>query len=210
VDGDHYLLVARYDWEQGAEGDRFDLILGKIDGSSTVLVSAGDDITYDSVRTSIAPATALCPDGGIPSTEAPATVDISDWQVYGDDARGFQFGYPLGWRVEVFDSWVGVGPAAMREDVQWGVRLFDSSDTTIEQVISDVGRQFGSDRTEARECVYLDGMAAIKVIVTTSQIEDWYSESIVFEYQGTILEIGNGAVRDERFEAFYTSFHLNR
>jgi len=53
-------------------------------------------------------------------------------------------------------------------------------------------------------------MAAIKVIVTTSQNDDWYSESIVFEHQGTIFEIGNGAVLDNRFDAFYTSFHLNK
>jgi hypothetical protein len=210
VDGDHYLFVARYNGEQGAEGDRFDLILGEIGGSSTVLISAADDFIYDFVRTSIAPVTALCPDGGIPSIGAPATVDVSNWQVYEDDERGFRFTYPEGWRVEVFDSWVGVGPAEMGEDVQWGVRFFDSSDTTIEQVISDVGRQFVSDRTEVRECVYVDGIAAIKVIVTTSQIEDWYSESIVFEHQGTIFEIGNGAVRDDRFEPFYTSFHPDR
>ena len=112
--------------------------------------------------------------------------------------------------MEEYDSWVGVGPEEMGEDVQWGVRFFESSDTTIEQVIGDFGRQFGSDRREARECVYLDNIAAIKVIVTTSQIDDWYSESIVFEHQGTIFEIGNGAVQDDRFEAFYMSFHLNK
>ncbi len=210
VDGDHYLFVARHNGEQGAEGDRFDLILGEIGGSSTVLVSAADVVTYDFARTSIAPAAPLCPDGGIPSVEAPSTVDVSNWQVYEDDERGFQFTYPERWRVEVFDSWVGVGPEEMGEDVQWGVRSFDSSDVTIEQVISDIGRQFVSDRTEVRGCVYVDGIAAIKVIVTSSQIEDWYAESIVFEHQGTIFEIGNGAVRDERFQAFYDSFRLNR
>jgi len=88
------------------------------------------------------------------------------------------------------------------------VRFFDSTDTTIERLIGDIGHQLESDRTEVRECVYLDGTAAIKVTVTTGQLEDWYSESIIFEHQGTIFEIGNGAVRDDRFEAFTSSFHL--
>jgi hypothetical protein len=210
VDRDHYLFVARYNGEQGAERDRLDLILGDIGGSSTVLVSAADVLTYDFARASIAPSTALCPDGGVPAVEAPAMVDVSNWQVYEGEEHGFQFRYPERWRVEVFDSWVGVGPEEMGEDVQWGVRFFDSSDTTVEQVISDVGRQFGSGRTEARECVYVGDIAAIKLIVTASQIEDWHAESVVFEHQGTVFEITNGAVDDGRFQAFYDSFRLNR
>jgi hypothetical protein len=210
VDRDHYLFLARHGWEQGTEGDRFDLILGEIGGSSTVLVSAADDIPYHSVHTPVAPAESLCPDGSSPSIGPPPGADVSSWQTYGDHERGFQFRYPEGWRLEVFDHGVGVGPEEMGEDVQWGVWFLDSSDTTIERVIGDIGRQFGSDRAEVRECIALDGKAVIKVLVTTSQIEGWHSESIVFEHQGTIFEIDNGAVQDERFEAFYASFRLER
>lgn len=174
-----------------------------------VFKPAPTDVLHDFIHTPIASTTALCPDGGI-LLEAPVMVGVSNWQTYEDQERGFQFRYPDGWRIEVFDSWVGVGPEEMGEDVQWGVRFFDNSGTTVEQVISDIGCQFWPDRTEVRECVYFDSIAAIKVIVTTSQIEDWYSESVVFEYEGIIFEIGNGAVRDDRFEAFYTSFHLER
>jgi hypothetical protein len=80
VDGDHYLFVARYDWEQGAEGDRLDLILGEIGGSSAVLVIAADDIPYHSFHTAVAPAESLWTDGSIPSTGALATTDVSSWQ----------------------------------------------------------------------------------------------------------------------------------
>jgi hypothetical protein len=216
VDSDHYLFIARRNGQTGAGEDSWDLILGDIRGASTILASAPDDFSYDFALVSIvagqtAPSliAALCSNVGTSSMEPSTTPDTSDWQVLRHQERGFQLSYPDGWRLEEHDSWVGVGPAEMGEDVQWGVRFFDSSDTTIEKVISDVGRQFGSDRTEARECVYLDGTAAIKVIVTTSQIDDWYSETIVFEHQGTIFQIGNGAVLDNRFEAFYTSFHLD-
>lgn len=47
VDADHYLFVSRYDAERGAEGDRWELRLGDIHGSSTVLASADDWPRYD-------------------------------------------------------------------------------------------------------------------------------------------------------------------
>jgi hypothetical protein len=216
VDSDHYLFIARRNGEMGAEEDSWDLILGDISGSSTILASAPDNFSYDFALVPIgagqkapSPIAALCSNVATSPTEPSTTLDTSDWQVFRHQERGFQLSYPDGWRLEEHDNWVGVGPEEMGEDVQWGVRFFDSSDTTIEQVIGDVGRQFGSDRTETRECVYLDKIAAIKVIVTTSQNDDWYSESIVFEHQGIIFQIGNGAVLDNRFEAFYTSFHLD-
>jgi Tol biopolymer transport system component len=50
VDADHYLFVVRRDWELGAEGDGWELILGNVDGSSTVLASAADYLRYDFVN----------------------------------------------------------------------------------------------------------------------------------------------------------------
>jgi hypothetical protein len=47
VDRDHYLFIARRNGEMGAEEDSWDLILGDISGSSTILASAPDDFSYD-------------------------------------------------------------------------------------------------------------------------------------------------------------------
>lgn len=47
VDTSHYLFVARRNWEMGAEGDSFDLILGDTDGASTALASTADYLVYD-------------------------------------------------------------------------------------------------------------------------------------------------------------------
>ncbi len=47
VDADHYLFVAGRDWEKGAEGDSFDLVLGSVNGSSTILASTDSLPPYD-------------------------------------------------------------------------------------------------------------------------------------------------------------------
>jgi hypothetical protein len=67
VDRDHYLFVARRNGEMGAEEDSWDLILGDISGSSTILASAPDDFSYDFAVVSIvagqtppSPVAALC------------------------------------------------------------------------------------------------------------------------------------------------------
>jgi hypothetical protein len=46
VNADHYLFVARVDWEQGAQAGSFDLILAGVDGSSTILASAPQALAY--------------------------------------------------------------------------------------------------------------------------------------------------------------------
>ena len=216
LDDDHYLLEARRDWEQGADGDSWDLILGHIDGSSAVLLQGAEeyivyDLALERAHTSEAPPSTISAMCDIPTMSPPqlaAANDIPDWQTHHDRQRGFQIQYPSGWRLETSDDWVGAGPEELREDVLWEVRLSDSSDTTIEQLIDDVGRQFGSDRIETRECIRTDGLTGLKATVTTSKIVDWYAELVIFEGAGLLFTISNGAVRDERFEPFYRSFHL--
>jgi hypothetical protein len=55
VDMSHYLFVARRNWEVGAEGDSFELILGDTDGGSTVLVSTADYLVYDFTSPAMSP-----------------------------------------------------------------------------------------------------------------------------------------------------------
>lgn len=64
VDAEHYLFLVRRDWELGAEGDSWDLVLADISGSSTVLVSGSDDVlAYDFAQTSVVP-----PAGALPTS----------------------------------------------------------------------------------------------------------------------------------------------
>ena len=135
-------------------------------------------------------------------------MDTTEWQVFRDQSRGFQFKYPNGWRVEILNGGIGLGPQEMGEDVLWGVWFFDGASTTVSQIIDSIGQQFTAGRTETRECITFGQTVALKVIVTTSQIEDWIAESIILEHRGTIFEISNGAKRDDRFETFYHSFQL--
>ena len=141
-------------------------------------------------------------------TERSDAVDISRWQAFRDQERGYEIKYPHDWRVQVFDGWVGFSPRELREDVRWAIRTYSSQDQTIEEVIAEIGQQFGSHRTETRQQVNINGLPALEVVVTTSKIPDWHAVSIILDYEGTVLQISNGAVRDDRFEAFYTSFKL--
>jgi hypothetical protein len=93
----------------------------------------------------------------------------------------------------------------MGEDVLWGLYTYSPDETSVEEIIRAVGHQFASDRTEERQCVSLNGVPALRLIVTTSLIEGWRSESILIEHAGAIYRLTNGAVRDERFYAFCTS-----
>jgi hypothetical protein len=220
VDADRYLFLVHGD--QGWE-----IVLGEIGGTDTALatVVVGPP-AYDHSQETGTPdewssAGALpsqlsptptpvmllpCPAAGAPASGT--LLDTSTWQVFRDQSRGVQFKYPDGWRLETFDSGMGVGPEVMREDVLWGIWFFDGSSTTVSQVIDNIGHQFRSSRIETRECIYFSEIVALKVIVTTSQIEDWYAESIILEHRGTIFQISNGARQDDRFETFYNSFRV--
>jgi hypothetical protein len=53
VDDDSFLVGARRDWEQGASGDSWDLVLGNVDGASIVLVQgAPESVVYDVAQAS--------------------------------------------------------------------------------------------------------------------------------------------------------------
>ena len=148
------------------------------------------------------------------TTTVPSTSQAPDktasWQTHADYTTAYSIKYPQGWRkVDFGKGSIGVGPSEVGEDVKWAVNVYDSSATSIEQLISEIGKQF-PDRKEKREEVVLWAggakIKAIKVTVTTPQISDWLSETIIFEQEGKIFSIGNGAIKDSNFELFYNSF----
>jgi hypothetical protein len=47
VDAEHYLLTTGQRWSREAEGGSYDLILGDITGSSTILITSTDFPHYD-------------------------------------------------------------------------------------------------------------------------------------------------------------------
>lgn len=136
-----------------------------------------------------------------------------DWQVHMDYSNAYSIKYPDGWGKIDFDfnsGGIGVGPGEVKEgewDTKWSVNIYNSSATTIEEVISDIGDQF-EDRNEKREnvVIWAGNIKAIKVTVTTSQYSDWYAETVIFEHYGKIFSISNGAIKDSNFELFYKSF----
>lgn len=161
-----------------------------------------------------------------PSPETPTptptileeTSPIADWQEYKNDKYGFSIKYPQNWVVREYDSksmkgvnmhGIGFGTVeSIPGGMIWGVSVYDIVGDTNEQikdVIKEIGSQF-SDRQEKRESITMKGRPATKVTVTTGQYKDWFSETVVFEGKNKIFSIGNGAVKNNRFEDFYQSF----
>lgn len=151
-------------------------------------------------------------------TPTPTTLPIAGWQEYKNDKYGFSIRYPQDWIVREYDSksmkgvnmhGIGFGTVeSIPGGMIWGVDVYDiveDANEQIEDIIKEVGRQF-SDRQEKRESITIKGRPAIKVTVTTGQYKDWFSETVVFEGKNKIFSIGNGAVKDNRFENFYQSF----
>lgn len=130
-----------------------------------------------------------------------------DWQIFIDSKAGYTIKYPSGWRKVDFENGIGVGPQEIREDILWGLWFYDSSQKSKEEVISQIGKQFyETGRFETRENIRFNNIQALKIIVTPSQYPDWYSESIIIEHDGKLFHIGNGAIKDDKFELFYKSF----
>ncbi|MFH2085943.1 MAG: hypothetical protein ABII21_04135 [bacterium] len=149
-----------------------------------------------------------------PASSAPSSTTSVDktagWQIHMDSTNAYSIKYPKGWRkVDFGKGSIGVGPADVGEDVKWALNVYDSSATTIDTIISDMGKQF-SDRNEKREdiVIYAGGtnIKAIKVTVTTAQYRDWSYEAVIFESAGKIFSVNNGAIIDPNFELFYNSF----
>jgi len=156
----------------------------------------------------------------VPQPTSPSTTSIptpsqssdktATWQIHTDYMTAYSIKYPKGWRkVDFGKGSIGVGPADVGEDVKWVVNIYDSSATSIDNLISDIGKQFPDRKEKREEVVIWAGGAkikAIKVTVTTPQISDWLSETVIFEQDGKIFSIGNGAQKDSNFELFYNSF----
>jgi len=130
----------------------------------------------------------------------------SDWQLYQNDNLGVSFKYPDGWKITEFVNGIGVGPKEIRSDALWGVFYYTQSQKTQEDLVREIGKQFGGNRKEIIEDIVIDGIQGVKVVVTSPTISDWYSESVVIQHKGKIFRIGNGAVKNDEFKKFYNSF----
>jgi parvulin-like peptidyl-prolyl isomerase len=143
---------------------------------------------------------------GAKKEELQQKIKTFDWQIFIDSKTGYSVKYPDGWRKKDFENGIGVGPQEIREDVLWGIWFYDSSQMSDDEIISKIGSQFELGRNVIRENIKFNNIQGLKVVATTSQFSDWYSESIIIEHGGKIFHIGNGAVKDHEFKLFYRSF----
>jgi hypothetical protein len=127
-----------------------------------------------------------------------------DGQIYKSEKYGFQISYPGEWEVGGSDEWITfTSPEFVGMDHNWTIFIHPASD--LEKVISDMGKQF-DDRKETRSGVTVNGAEGMLVRVTTESHADWEYINILFTKGDRLVALGNGAIRDKRFEEFYRSF----
>jgi len=134
-----------------------------------------------------------------------------EWVNYTSTNYNLSFFYPKGWLINDSASteqhaFVGIRltPPTMSGDFQWGILVHESSATTIDKIIADIGDQF-TDRQVQKEKITVNGLSATKVLVTTATIPTWYAETIIITKDKMIYQVNNGAIKDDKFETFYKS-----
>ncbi len=134
----------------------------------------------------------------------------NNFQTYQNSEFGFSIEYPQDWVYEEFEgttNYIGFGTSESKiGGYIWGVTIHQAYE--LEEVISQMGDQF-EDRKESRsEVTVNENITGTMVTVTTNQYSDWISKTVYIENKGQLFAIGNGAIDDDRFEAFYKSFEF--
>ncbi|MBU0981446.1 hypothetical protein KKC94_02020 [Patescibacteria group bacterium] len=128
------------------------------------------------------------------------------WQNYQSDTYGFEINYPADWGYNEADaggaSLITFGPTN-ENDFLWSIKILQNGD--MEAEIAQMGDQF-NDRQETRTPVTVDGISGTLVTVTTNTKTDWIYRAVFFQSNGKLYMIGNGAIEDDQFDDFYTSF----
>ncbi len=140
-------------------------------------------------------------------TATPTADPTANWETYTNTAVGFSVRYPSDWRLvgtETSADTIGFGPSSVGEDVQWVINIYNNK--TADQIIADMGKQFGTDRKVQQEKITISGLPATKVTVTTSSLATWVLEQIMINSDNKIIAISNGAIVDSNFDSFYESF----
>ena len=128
----------------------------------------------------------------------------SQWQTVTDTQVGYTVQYPPDWlkveRDNGFDVSPGMGGFGL------GLRYYDKTKNTQEELIGEIGYLAGTERSESRSEVEFNGIKATKITVTTLPSTD-PTTAIVFEAYGKIFVLQT-AYSTEEFETFYKSFRL--
>ncbi len=131
-----------------------------------------------------------------------------NWQTYENKNLGFKIKYPQDWVFEEFEdntTYFGT-PETKIGGYIWRVSVYEPDE--LEKQISQMGKQF-DDRKETRNEIRVNqDITGLLVTVTTEKYTDWILKTVYFERDGQLYVIGNGAINDERFDAFYKSYEV--
>ncbi len=202
-------------------------------GGYLIASMANSNTTTDtSVTTS---STATVTSSASPTTASTSsTSTTTNWQTYTNNTYAFSIKYPTTldldiegaddekWIAKAFDPSADNAADGLKQSISfgppssapggyiWGINIYDKNKKSIEDLIKTHGSQF-KDRKEERKAITINGISATLVTVTTQQIDGWVAKAVLFEKNGNIYDISNGAVdKNSEWEAFYSSLKFTK
>jgi len=133
-------------------------------------------------------------------------IQYYDWENYRNDKYKFGIQIPKEWVTKEYENNIYFGPQnSFSGGGFWGVSVYKISESKkINEIISSTGMQFG-DRKE--QIININSFVK-KIIVTTEEKSDWFSEKYIIYSKDYIYILGNGAIKNNKFEMFFGSFGI--
>ncbi|PWB38472.1 MAG: hypothetical protein C3F02_03910 [Parcubacteria group bacterium] len=137
----------------------------------------------------------------------------ADWQTYTSTNYKLSFTYPKNWTIydklanpQLPHAYVGINLTSpeFKNDFNWGITTTDAKTKTMAAIVQSLSSP-SADKLIQKEDVYIDGVKAVKITITNKKDSNWFWVIVVFEKDGKIYQISNGAIKDDKFETFYKS-----
>lgn len=132
--------------------------------------------------------------------------DLDQWLYY--DGAMFSVKYPPGWVPQQYDTFFDFRPSGFSSGFVWTVNIVPRHDHTVDNIISGMGAQFGSDRRVEEETLNMDQYAARHVVITSDSDPDFYYSAVFIERDDRVYFLANTYGFMPAFELFYENFSL--
>ncbi|MES2654260.1 MAG: hypothetical protein V4620_01655 [Bacteroidota bacterium] len=126
------------------------------------------------------------------------------------------FKYPNNWAAEkstknsrcIGQSLMPIMDGSPTNSMMWCIRMHYISEP-MDPLIAEQKNAFKGQVTEQRENIMLNGIAAIRVTLASSDTTDHYRQMIYFQKHATLFEVVNNEEASKDFETFYNSITIS-
>ncbi len=127
-------------------------------------------------------------------------------KTYYNNNRDFNFKVvvPEDWMIKKYHDYKSYHITFGLQNRGFAISIYPSATHKESDIIAVIGDQFES----RNEVVEIIDENTKKVVVTTEEVDSWVAENYFIKKDGFIFVIGNGAKKQEGFDAFFESFEF--